>query len=282
MLHETHTIHIDYKGLGLSHNDVMPAYTTYLPDIYPEYQKLRVRPTVIICPGGGYNHHSPREGEAVALKMNSYGFNAVVLKYSLAPNEYPCALYELAVLVHIVKEHAKEWHVKQDAVIIAGFSAGGHVAASLGNMWNDGELSAKLGISNESMRPDGMLLSYPVITSGEYAHRGSFEKLLGTRHDELIDKVSQERLVNGNTPETFLWHTFEDGSVPVENSLLFAAALRRNNIPFELHIFPCGGHGLGLATEETNTNEGNKLQPECAVWTDLFAEWVRNKQDRRV
>lgn len=275
MLHETHTLHIDYKKLGLSHDDVMPTYTTYIPDIYPEYQRLRVRPTIIICPGGGYNHHSPREGEAIALKMNSYGFNAVVLRYSLAPNEYPCALYELAKLVSIVKEHAEEWHVKQDAVIAAGFSAGGHLAAFLGNKWNDKELAAKLGISNESMRPDGLLLSYPVITSGEFAHRGSFEKLLGTQYDALVDKVSQECLVNENTPETFLWHTVEDGSVPVENSLLFASALRRNHIPFEMHIFPRGGHGLGLATEETNTNEGNKLQPECAVWPDLFAAWIR-------
>lgn len=276
MFHHTFTLNMDYKGLGLSHDGVMPTYTTYIPEIYPEYQRLCERPTVIICPGGGYNHHSPREGEAIALKMNSYGFNAVVLRYSLAPNEYPCALYELAKLVSIVKEHTEEWHVKKNAVFAAGFSAGGHLAASLGNMWNSRELSEKLDLSNESMRPDGLLLGYPVITSGQFAHRGSFEKLLGMQYAALVDTVSQEKLVNEHTPPAFLWHTFEDGSVPVENTLFFADALRKKGVHFELHIFPYGGHGLGLATEETNTKEGNKLQPECAVWPDLFAAWVRN------
>lgn len=276
MIHETHTLRIDYTKLGIAHDDVMPTYTTYIPEIYPECQRISERPTVIICPGGGYNHHAQREGEAIALKMNSYGYNAVVLRYSLAPNEYPCALYELATLVSIVRSHVKEWHVQEDAVIIAGFSAGGHVAASLGNLWNDKELSEKLGIANELMKPDAMLLSYPVITSGEFAHKGSFGKLLGTQYDALVDKVSQENLVNEHTPKTFLWHTFADGSVPVENSLLFASALRKNHIPFELHIFPAGSHGLGLATKETDTKDGDKLQPECAVWTDLFATWMEN------
>lgn len=274
MFHQTFNLELDYKKFGIEHDGTTATYTTYIPDIYPEYQRLRERPTVIICPGGGYNHHSPREGEAIALKLNSFGMNAIVLRYSLAPNEYPCALYELASLMAIVKSKSDEWHVKKSAIFVAGFSAGGHLAASFCNQWHTKELSEALGIESEQLRPDGMLLGYPVITSGEFAHRGSFEKLLGTKYDELLDKVSMEKLVNENTPPAFLWHTCEDGSVPVENSLLMATALRQHKIPFEMHIFPYGGHGLGLATEETNTREGNKLQPECAVWPDLFATWA--------
>ncbi|MGN0159805.1 MAG: alpha/beta hydrolase [Lachnospiraceae bacterium] len=276
MRYETIEIELDYKALGMVHDDSVATATTYLLDIYPEYQRLSKRPLVIICPGGGYNHHSPREGEAIAIRMNSFGCNAIVLRYSLAPNEYPCALYELAATVAMARNHAKEWNIDTDKIIVAGFSAGGHLAASFGNHWSDEKLTSALGVDSELLRPNGQFLGYPVITSGEYAHRGSFEKLLGTHGEELMEQVSVEKTVNKNTPPTFLWHTFEDGSVPVENSLLMAKALREQGIHFEMHIFPYGGHGLGLATEETNTREGNKLQPECAVWPDLFATWLGN------
>ncbi len=276
MRHETFEIEIDYERLGLPHCEGKATCTTYLLDSYPEYQGIRKRPLIVICPGGGYNHHSPREGEAIAIKMNNFGFQAVVVRYSLAPNEYPCALYELASVVAMARDKAEEWNVDPDKIIVAGFSAGGHLAASLGNLWKEEFLSKALGVPAEKIKPNGMLLSYPVITSGEFAHRGSFEKLLGTQYDSLVDKLSLEKLVNKDTPQAFIWHTFEDGSVPVENSLLLADALRKNGVHFELHIFPYGGHGLGLATQETNTKEGNKLQPECAVWPDMFATWVRN------
>lgn len=276
MLHETFEIKIDYKKLGIEHDSVMPTCTTYILDTYSEYQAVRKRPLIVVCPGGGYGHHSPREGEAIAIKMNNLGFNVVVVRYSLAPNEYPCALYELATVVAMARERADEWNINPDKIIVAGFSAGGHLAASLGTMWNEGFITDALGLAPEQIKPNGMLLSYPVITSGEFAHRGSFEKLLGSQYDKLVDKVSLENCVNKDTPQAFIWHTFEDGSVPVENSMLFAKALREAEIHFELHIFPYGSHGLGLATEETNTKEGNKLQPECAVWPDLFATWLKN------
>lgn len=276
MRYENIPLQLDYKALGLTHDDYVATATTYLLDIYPEYQRLSKRPTVIICPGGGYNHHSPREGEAMAIRMNSLGCNAIVLRYSLAPNEYPCALYELASVVAMVRKNAKDWNVDTEKVIVAGFSAGGHLAASLGNHWCDKELCEKLGVTPEEIKPNGQLLGYPVITSGEFAHRGSFEKLLGEHEKDMAEQVSIEKTVNANTPATFLWHTFEDGSVPVENSLMMAEALRKNKVHFEMHIFPYGGHGLGLATEETNTKDGTKLQPECAVWPELFGTWLAN------
>ncbi len=276
MLHETFEIKVDYDKLGIVHQGAAATCTTYIREEYPDVQGERVRPMVIICPGGGYGHHSPREGEAIAVKMNDLGYNALVVRYSLMPNEYPCALYELASVVALARSKATEWHIDPEKIIVAGFSAGGHLAASLGTMWNEGFISEALGVSAEDIKPNALLLGYPVITSGEFAHRGSFEKLLGSQYDELVESMALENRVNADTPRAFIWHTFEDGSVPVENSLLFANAMRKNNIHFELHIFPYGSHGLGLATQETNTKDGTKFQPECAVWTEMFATWLSN------
>lgn len=226
MIHENIKIDIDYEKLGIKHKGADAVFTTYIKEMYPDYQNVFERPLVIICPGGGYEHHSPREGEAVALKMLDFGYNAVVLRYSLMPDEFPCALYEAAYTINYVRNHAKEWDINPDKIIIAGFSAGGHVAASLATMYDQPELADfiqnVLHVSPKEVRPDGLLLGYPVITSGPKAHRKSFERLLGDRYDELVKSVSLEERVSSNTPKTFLWHTFSDGSVPVDNSLLFA------------------------------------------------------------
>lgn len=278
MLHETIKINIDYEKSGLEHNDYEATITTYILDSYPQVQGERKRPFVIICPGGGYDHHSPREGEAIAIKMNNFGFNCCVLRYSLTPNAFPCQVYEAAYTINYVKQHAKEWCVDTNKIIIAGFSAGSHVSASLGTMWNEDILKdfAKdvLHVDYTTLRPDGMLLGYPVLTSGEYAHRGSFKSLLGKDYDKYLEYCSLEKRVDEQTPSAFIWHTFEDGSVPVENSLIFAGAMRKKNVPFELHIFPKGGHGLGLATKETDVADGSRYQPECACWADMFKNWV--------
>lgn len=260
MIHENIKIDIDYEKLGIKHKGADAVFTTYIKEMYPDYQNVFERPLVIICPGGGYEHHSPREGEAVALKMLDFGYNAVVLRYSLMPDEFPCALYEAAYTINYVRNHAKEWDINPDKIIIAGFSAGGHVAASLATMYDQPELADfiqnVLHVSPKEVRPDGLLLGYPVITSGPKAHRKSFERLLGDRYDELVKSVSLEERVSSNTPKTFLWHTFSDGSVSVDNSLLFAESLKKAEVPFELHIFPNGNHGLGLGTKETDTKDG--------------------------
>lgn len=275
MIHQTIELNIDYSKLGIEHQGNPATMTTYIKEMYPDMQKPFHRPLVLVCPGGGYEHHSPREGEAVAVKLLSLGMNVVILRYSLLPNEFPCALYEAAYAVDYIRNHAAEWDTNPDKIIVAGFSAGGHVAASLGTMWNSEELQGfvtdYLGRTPEAVKPNGMLLGYPVITSGEKAHRKSFERLLGTRYEELLESVSLEKRVTADTPKTFLWHTVTDGSVPVENSLLFASALRAADVGFEMHIFPQGNHGLGLGTEETDTLDGTHFQPEVAVWPELFA-----------
>ncbi len=280
MLYETIEITMDYKALGIQHVEAPATMTTYIKERYPNDQNEFMRPLILICPGGGYGHHSPREGEAIALKMLSYGYNAVVLRYSLSPNEFPCQVIEAAYAMNYIREHAAEWDVDADKIVIAGFSAGGHVAASLSMMWNQKELepfvNCILKKDASAIRPDGLLLGYPVITSGEFAHRGSFEKLIASNYDELLESVSLETRVTADMPPVFLWHTVTDNSVPVENSLLFASALKKQNVPFEMHIFPNGNHGLGLGTKETDTKDGKHYQSEVAVWTDLFETWMEH------
>lgn len=277
MLHETVNVDIDYAGLGVKHDESKATITTYIKEMYPDYQKPFRRPLVVICPGGGYHHHSPREGEAMALKMLDLGMNAVILRYSLMPNEFPCALYEIAYTVDYVRKHAAEWDVDPEKIIVAGFSAGGHVAACLGTLYDQKELKPYLdycGLTKEQVKPDAMLLGYSVLTSGEYAHRASFERLLGDRYDELKESVNLVDRVSANTPQTFLWHTYSDGSVPLENTLMFASALRRSGVKFELHVFPNGNHGIGLGTKETDTKDGTHYQPEVYAWTELFRTWT--------
>ena len=171
------------------------------------------------------------------------------------------------------------WEVDENAIIIEGCSAGGHLAASYACMWKRDFVSkALLGdtkdSSKEKLRPNGLMLCYPVITSGKFAHRGSIENLLGDRYEYMKEDMSLENQVNSDVPKTFIWHTFTDGSVPVENSLLFATALRENNINTELHIFPEGGHGLSLANKLTLSNGGNEDVPSAAPWIDLATTWL--------
>lgn len=253
-----------------------PTLTTYLIDT-PEGLLLKERPLVVICPGGGYNHISVREGEFLALQFAAFGYHAAVLRYSVSPAVYPTQLLELAKAVAFLREHAEEWNIQKDKIFIQGSSAGGHLAASLGCFWKEEFLREALQVKDaELFRPNGLILSYPVITSGEFAHRDSFVKLLGDRYEELLDKMSLENQVNEDTPETFLWHTFEDGAVPVENSLLFMQSLRRNNIAFESHIYPRGCHGLGMGNELTCSEGGKELQPEVSTWVSLAGTFIRN------
>ena len=249
---------------------------TYILDNFEEIDSNRTRPLVLICPGGGYEFTSDREAEAVAVQYIARGFHACVLRYSVAPAEFPQSLCELAWSVAYLREHAKEYGIKPDKIIVSGFSAGGHLACSLGVFWKKPFLSETLGVSAEQIRPNGMILCYPVITSGEYAHRGSFEALLeeDAYDPEKRKEQSLELQVTKDTPPTFLWHTEPDDCVPVENSLFFFEALHKNKIPVEMHIYPAGGHGLSLANEETKRQDGSGIQPECQSWMELACGWM--------
>lgn len=248
--------------------------TTYLIS-HSEQVRTQKRPLIIICPGGGYSFVSDREAEMFALQWTAYGYHAAVLRYSVAPATYPTALLELATVVKMMKEHADEWHIAADKILIEGSSAGGHLVASYGMFWNGPFLAGKLGVPSEMLRPAGMILNYPVITSGEYAHRDSFLQLLAENYEEMKDEMSLEHQVNADTPPAFIWHTNEDKSVPAENSLLLALAMRKKNIPVELHLYAKGGHGLGLADERTAGREGSQIEPECQSWMALANTWMK-------
>lgn len=194
----------------------------------------------------------------------------------MAPARYPTALLQVAAGFKYLREHAEEFHIDEDKIVIQGASAGGHLAASYGVFWKKKTFLAEmLHTTPELLKPNGMMLSYPVITSGPKAHRGSFENLLGDRYEELVEEMSLEKQVDADTPPAFLWHTTEDDCVPVENSLLFYQALHDQGISVEMHIYPHGPHGLGLANELTAAGDGFGIQPECATWIEHAKTWMK-------
>lgn len=251
--------------------------SAYIPENSEEININKKRETIIICPGGGYEFTSDREAEPIALKFVAQGFNAVVIRYSIAPVRYPTALLELAETVRYVREKEKEWNVDTEKVIVCGFSAGGHLAGSLGVLWNNEIIEKYLDIKNEEVKPNAMILCYPVISSGEFAHKGSFDSLLGEKEAEISrENLYLEKLVSIETPKTFLWHTFDDGTVPVQNSLLFSNALASNKVQFELHIYPSGVHGLGLCEEITAMNgRSEHINSHIASWFNLACQWIK-------
>lgn len=274
MLHETISLPVRYLDKGVKNNCAKPNLMTYILDNYEEFSAERKRPLVLICPGGGYEFLSDREAEPVAIKMNALGFHAAVLRYSLAPMDFPAALLDLCEAVALCRRRASEWNVDAEKIIVAGFSAGGHLAASLGVYWNSPLIQKYLPLSASDVRPNALMLGYPVIKSGDFSHESSIKNVLGGATEFTEADVSLERLVSKDTPRTFMWHTNEDNCVPLENSLEFAHALRRASVPFEYHIFEKGGHGLSLATKETAWSNGVGDEPTCATWPELFARFI--------
>ncbi len=249
---------------------------TYFLGNSQEMRPGRLRPLVLVCPGGGYYKTSDREAEPIAMQFLARGCHCAVLRYSVAPHRYPTALAQLAASVKYLRENSERFGIDPDRMILQGSSAGGHLAASLGVFWKQEFLSRMLETDSGMLRPNGLILSYPVITSGEWAHRESFENLLGQEagDEDRLREQSLELQVSEDTPPTFLWHTATDPTVPVENSILFFQALRRHQIPAELHIYPVGGHGLALANEETMRQDGFGVQRQCQSWIGLAGDWI--------
>ena len=241
---------------------------TYLTD-NRAVEAGRRKPLMLVFPGGAYAYRSDREAEPVALRLTSLGIQAVIVRYSVAPARYPKALEEAAEAVAYAHAHAEEWLCDPKMVAVMGFSAGGHAAAHIGLKWHQMPQGA-------ACRPDAMILGYPVITSGRFAHRGSFDNLLGESATEVqLERLSLENTVNENTPATFIWHTQADDAVPVENSLLFVNALQEAHIKTEFHLFPNGPHGLSLADNTTSVS-ACLIDPNVAVWIDMAVRFVKN------
>lgn len=232
------------------------------------------RRAVIVCPGGAYHGLAAHEGVPVAEKFDATGIAAFVLHYTTkekAANAAP--LCQLALSICHIRENGAKYGIDPNYIFTCGFSAGGHLAGSAGVLYGCPEIkNLTAQLPPDAARPTGMILCYPVITSEEpYCNKGSFKRLCGTVEfeKEKADRFSLEKHVNGNTPPAFLWHTVADNGVPVENSLLFATALRRFDIPFEMHLFPTGTHGLGLCD-----GAHGEPNPHNACWIDLAIRWV--------
>jgi len=254
----------------------IPSITTYILNNSDEVNRFRRRPMVVICPGGAYRWKSFRESEPVAMRMLSLGFNACILDYSVAPMDFPAAFMDVAEAVYYVRTHADELNSDPNKIAVCGFSAGGHLAASLGVWWNSDFVGTYLPYSHEDIKPNVLLLSYPVISSGKHAHQGSIANLLGDNFGKAsyMELVSLEKHVSKDVPPTFIWCTADDDCVPVQNTLLFTSALAECGVLFESHIFRSGVHGLSLATEET-AGEPEQVQADVAVWPELFKKFMQ-------
>ena len=248
--------------------------TCYLREVSDEYSENKVRPAMLVIPGGGYGFCSDRENEPIALEFLSKGFNVFSLIYSIKGNsdvEYPYQLLEGCMAIAYIRENAEKFSVNSQQICSIGFSAGGHLCAMLATLTGEQVVKDFLKDKASLCRPDAVILSYPVITWGEYAHVGSFKNLCGQRED-LFESLSLEKRVNKDSVPAFIWSTDEDASVPCENSLQMALAYRKAKVPMELHIFAKGQHGLSLATSEVKTPA-----PSVAVWIDLAITWLTSR-----
>ena len=249
-------------ALGTNATDI-PTLTPYFPDA-----TNATGAAMVICPGGGYAHLAPHEGNDYALWLNQHGITCFVLKYRLGSSGYhhPAMLNDAARALRLVRAHASDWKIDPQRVGIMGSSAGGHLAATLMTHFDAGDTNANDAIERQSSRPDLGILCYAVISMGEFAHKGSRDNLLGNNPSpDLVQLLSNELQVTTNTPRCFLWTTFEDKTVPMENTMLFAEALRKNHVPFALHIYQKGGHGMGLK-DKVPFNNPHPWANDCLFW----------------
>jgi acetyl esterase/lipase len=242
-----------------------PTLTTYLPAQNP------TRTGVIIAPGGGYAHLSmEKEGSDVAKWLNAHGVAGFVLKYRLGPQyHHPVELGDAQRAIRTVRAQAAALGIAPDHIGMWGFSAGGHLTATAGTLYDQGPPASADAIDKESARPDFLILAYPVISMEElYAHKGSVKYLLGDHPDPaLVELLSAEKHVTKETPPTFIYSTTDDGTVPIMNSVMFYSALVAAKVPAEIHLFAHGPHGTGLAPGF----------PDLKVWPDLLATWMRGR-----
>ena len=251
------------KGNGRIAGVTIPTLTVYLPE-----KKDSFLTAVIICPGGGYAGLAmEHEGSAVTKTFNEKGVAAFVLKYRLPAdstvnNKEIVPLQDAERAIQLVREKAKEWDINPDKIGIMGFSAGGHLASTLGTHYN---MIVIDNLKNINLRPDFMILVYPVISFADsLAHMGSRENLIGKNANaEKIKLYSNELQVTTQTPPAFLIHAGDDKTVKVENSILFFEALQKNKVPSEMHIYEKGGHGFGLHNSTTKDE-----------WFDTAINWM--------
>jgi len=260
----------------------------FLCDDAPGYSHHK-RPFMLVCPGGGYGALSAREAEPVARRYMGHGFNTAILYYTVnkhlstggkVANEYPMTdkesglpmpLIEVASSISLIREHAEEWNTNPEQIAVIGFSAGGHLTAMSGILWNKKGLHERIGADNN--RPNAILPIYPVISGVDRPHKGSFINLLDDENpsEERLLEYSLEKQVTPTTPPAFIFHTVADAAVPCENSLMLARAMKENGVPFELHLLPELNHGMSLGEGEV----WPEAHPYNARWIEWSIKWLK-------
>ena len=272
-------------------------FDTYLLHASQEYNVGKRKPLVIIAPGGAYAFTSDREAEPIALKFNSVGFHSIVLWYTTKDKVKHVpqnALIEFAMTIKYAREHADEWLIDKDNIIVCGFSAGGHLALSMSTKWNQPWLHELLKTDKETLKVNLAIAAYPACVASIYdesdigvmaslieSPNTANERFFGTKNptQKDVDEFNILTWINEDTPPMFIWHTFEDILVDVNHSLLLGSKLRENNIPFEMHIFQRGEHGLALA-DRTTARKPSHHNKHVATWFDLCESWLSSYVDK--
>ena len=281
--------------------------TSYILHNSKEFHTNKVRPAVLVCPGGGYLFTSDREAEPVALRFASLGYQVFVLRYSVYPikepinpfdlpdpsaTQFPQPLLDVAQAIKTIRDHAAEWFVDPNQIAVAGFSAGGHLAASIGAHWHEVFLQEKLATDSEYLKPNALILGYPMLDFAymkkqfaqvtDIRQRGFLglmnRAIFGTTEptDEQLYQRNPINHVSEKMPPTFIWHTAEDDLIASAHSLHLATALAANQVPYELHIFEKGGHGLSMC-DETTATEQSQIHPEVGQWFNMAVTWLKGK-----
>ncbi len=239
-------------------------------EFYPAVKKTS-NATVVIFPGGGYHFRAPHEGQGYAEYFNTLGMNAFVCEYRVAPHTHPLPLLDARRAVQFVRYNAEKFGIDPNKIGVMGSSAGGHLAATVSTVFDsfDDVLTVKDEIDKIDFVPDFQILCYPVIALSGFGHVGSKNNLLGDENKDneaLIESLCPQKRVSEKTPKAFIWHTFDDPVVNINNSLSYASALKEYSIDCELHVFPNGPHGLGLALNNNSVGQ----------WSVLLRNWLKH------
>lgn len=262
-----------YEYFGLDKCDGAEGFlTVYMPSQSSELRR-KLRPSIVVLPGGGYQFRSDREAEPVAFRFMSAGYAAFVLDYTVQ-TPFPTPLIEACMAVAYVRENAERLGLDGNVAAI-GFSAGGHLTGMLATMFGEKEVKDALGARAALSRPDAVIMSYPVVTTDDkLTHAGTRDTISGG-DARLADRLSVEKRVSKDSAPAFIWHTYEDDGVPVENSLLLATAYRKAGVPFALHVFEKGWHGMSLCNAiVSNQTAADVEMYHVGKWFDLAIDWL--------
>ena len=241
-----------------------PKLTAYIPD------KKISDAAIVNFPGGGYDMRASHEGEGYAKFLAENGYTAFVCDYRVSPHRFPLPLLDARRAVKLVRSKAAEYSIDKSKIAVMGSSAGGHLASLVSTYTDKIDFEDIDDIDKEDFLPDAQILCYPVIKlyKNDDTHMGSAQNLLGEKYDDLCYTCSTDLIAGETTPQAFIWHTFADTSVPVGNSLDYAKRLKKNNVPVEMHIYPNGNHGLGLAERE------DEISKHVSAWGKALLKWL--------